>query len=133
MENSLKPGIAGEATVLVSDQNLATVYESGKVPVYATPAMIALMEKAAASSVQGLLPEDSTTVGTKVNISHLAASAPGLTIIAKSELVEVDGKRLVFKVEAFDGIEKIGEGLHERFIINTARFIDRSLKKAGQE
>lgn len=133
MEEILKPGITGEAKVIVDEKNTATAYESGNLPVFATPAMIALMEKAAALSVKPYLPEESTTVGTKVNVSHIAATVEQMEVTAKSELIEIDGKRLVFKVEAYDNIEKIGEGFHERFIINSAKFMAKNTGKASRK
>lgn len=129
MEQSLKIGMLGEAKVAVSEKNTAITHGSGSVPVFATPAMIALMENAAMSSVQPFLPEGHTTVGIKISSSHIAATPVGLEVAARSELVEVDGKRLVFKVEAYDSKEKIGEGIHERFIIATEKFMKRVEEK----
>jgi len=122
----LKPGILGESKIMVSEHTTAIAYGSGGVAVFATPAMIGLMENAALNSVQPILSEGLTTVGTKVDIKHLAATPIGMEVVAKSELVEVDGKRLVFKVEAFDDKDKIGEGVHERFIVDLAKFVDRA-------
>ena len=125
----LKPGITGESKTKVSEKNTAIAYGSGGVAVFATPAMVSLMENAALNSVQTLLAEGLTTVGTKVDVQHLAATPMGLEVVAKSELIEVDGKRLVFKVEAFDAKDKVGEGLHERFIVDMARFMERTNNK----
>jgi len=131
MEMSLKTGIIGEAKTVVSDKNTAITHGSGSVPVFATPAMIALMENAALSSVQPYLPEGHTTVGIKIGSSHIAATPPGMEVTAKSELLEIDGKRLVFKLEAYDAKEKIGEGTHERFIINIEKFMKKNEEKKG--
>jgi fluoroacetyl-CoA thioesterase len=125
----LKPGILGEAKTVVSDQNTAITHGSGSIPVFATPAMIALMENAALSSVQPLLPEGNTTVGIKITSSHIAATPLGMEVVVKSELTDVDGKRLVFKIEAFDAKEKIGEGTHERFVINIEKFMKKNNEK----
>lgn len=125
----LKPGVTGESKTMVSEKNTAIAYGSGGVSVFATPAMIGLMENAALNSVQTLLAEGLTTVGTKVDVQHLAATPMGLEVVAKSELIEVDGKRLVFKVEAFDVKDKVGEGLHERFIVDMAKFMERTNSK----
>ncbi|MHB8172476.1 MAG: thioesterase family protein [Thermincolia bacterium] len=125
----LKPGVTGESKTMVSEKNTAIAYGSGGVSVFATPAMIGLMENAALNSVQTLLAEGLTTVGTKVDVQHLAATPMGLEVVAKSELIEVDGKRLVFKVEAFDAKDKVGEGLHERFIVDMAKFMERTNSK----
>lgn len=125
----LRTGIKGEARTVVSESNTAAKLGSGEVPVFATPGMIALMEEAALSSVQPFLSAGFTTVGTKINTSHIAATPVGMNVTAVSELTEVDGKRLVFKVEAFDNKEKIGEGAHERFIINTEKFLKNCAAK----
>ncbi len=133
MEPSLKVGITGESKTVVSEKNTAITHGSGSVPVFATPAMIALMENAALNSVEQCLPEGHTTVGTKLNASHIAATPVGMEVTARSELTEVDGKRLVFKVEAFDAREKIGEGTHERFIINKEKFMKKNEEKNVQK
>lgn len=129
MDLSLKTGIIGEAKTVVTENNTAIAHGSGNVPVFATPAMIALMENAAMSSVQPYVPDGHTTVGTKISSAHSAATPVGLEVIAKSELIEIDGKRLVFTVTAFDSKEKIGEGTHERFIINEEKFLKKSQEK----
>lgn len=123
MEINLKPGLIGEREDLVTNKNTAMAYGSGGVAVYATPAMIGLMENASLSAVDSVLPEGMATVGTELNVKHLAATPVGMIVRAKAELVEVDGRRLVFKVEAFDNQEKVGEGTHERYIINLAKFL----------
>lgn len=125
----LAVGIKGESKSSVSESNTAVAYGSGGVKVFATPAMIGLMENAALSLVQKCLPEDQSTVGTNVNVSHIAATPVGMEVRAIAELIEIDGKRLVFKVEAYDEKDKIGEGTHERFIINLEKFIDKTNKK----
>ncbi|TLM98057.1 thioesterase, partial [bacterium] len=129
--DALKTGILGEVKTVVSEKNTAITHGSGSVPVFATPAMIALMENAALSSVQLYLPEGHTTVGIKISSSHIAATPLGMEVTAKSELTEIDGKRLIFKVEAYDAKEKIGEGIHERFIINLEKFIKKNEEKKG--
>ncbi|VFU18647.1 Fluoroacetyl-CoA thioesterase (fragment) [anaerobic digester metagenome] len=93
--------------------------------VFATPALVGLMEKAALSSVEPLLEQGTTTVGTRVDVKHLAATPVGMTVVATSRLVEVDGKRLVFEVEARDNVDLVGMGIHERFIVKTESFIRR--------
>ncbi len=129
MDPSLKIGIFGEAKTVVSDKNTAITHGSGSIPVFATPAMIALMENAALSSVEPLLPEGHTTVGISISSSHIAATPVGMEVTAKAELVEIDGKRLVFKVEGYDAKEKIGEGTHQRFIINKEKFMKKNEEK----
>lgn len=127
--NNLKPGLKGEASVAVSGLNTAIAYGSGGVSVFATPAMIGLMEKAALSSVDPLLEEGLTTVGTRIDVQHMAATPVGMSVTAVSELVEVEGKRLVFKVEARDEVEVVGRGIHERYMVPLQKFLDRSSAK----
>ena len=121
----LKIGLICEINEEVTLNNTASALGSGGIDVYATPAMIALMEKSAMNAVQSALAEGLSTVGTMVNIKHMAATPVGMTVTAKAELTEIADKRLLFKVEAFDGKDKIGEGTHERFIINVEKFISR--------
>jgi fluoroacetyl-CoA thioesterase len=123
--SELMPGLKGQATTLVTPDKTANRIASGVVEVYATPQMIGLMEKAASESVQPLLPPGHSTVGTLVEVRHLTATPLGLSVRAESELLEVDGRRLVFAVAAYDDREKIGEGRHERFIIEDVRFLGR--------
>lgn len=125
----IKPGLTGEVQTEVTPEKTANRIASGIVEVYATPQMIALMEHAAAASVHKFLPAGQSTVGTLVNIKHLAATPIGHTVRAVAELIEVDGKRLLFNVAAYDENEKIGEGQHERFIIDEERFLSRVGKK----
>ncbi len=127
--SNLKPSIKGEASAAVDHSNTAIAYGSGGVSVFATPAMIGLMEKAALSSVDPLLESGMTTVGTRVDVQHLAATPVGMKVVAESELVEVDGKRLVFKVEARDEVEVVGRGTHERYIVPERKFLDRASAK----
>ena len=126
----LIPGLKGRAETLVCEENTAAVMGSGLLPVFATPAMLALMEKAAAGSVQPLLDEGQATVGTRLEVSHLAATPLGLRVRAESELLAVDRRKLRFAVRAWAGEELIGEGVHERFIIDNARFLEKALAKA---
>ena len=98
----LEAGIKGRQEVMVTDENSAAAVGSGLLPVFATPAMVALMEKTAWMSVAPYLNDGEGTVGTKLEIAHNAATPVGMQVWCESELVEVDGRRLVFKVEAFD-------------------------------
>ncbi|MCL6087836.1 MAG: thioesterase family protein [Actinobacteria bacterium] len=130
MENyNLKIGLNAQAITNVTEDNTALKFGSGSVKVFATPAMIGLMEKAAINTVDSLLPEGLATVGTHIDVSHLAATPLGMIIIAKAELIEIQGKKLKFKVEAFDEVEKIGEGFHLRYIIKLEDFLGRTNKK----
>ncbi|MFZ5595705.1 MAG: thioesterase family protein [Bacillota bacterium] len=127
--DSLKVGIRGRAVTEVDDSNTAVAYGSGSVSVFATPAMIGLMEKAALSSVDPLLDEGMTTVGTKIDVQHLAATPRGMSVEAESELVEIEGRRLLFRVEARDGVEVVGRGTHERYIVPLEKFLSRAEQK----
>jgi len=130
--SNLKTGIKGEASVAVNDSNTAVAYGSGGVSVFATPAMIGLMEKAALTSVDPLLEGGMTTVGTRIDVQHLAATPIGMNVVAVSELVEVEGKRLLFRVEARDDLELVGRGTHERYIVPMQKFLDRASAKKKQ-
>ena len=109
----------------VKESQTAAAVGSGSIAVFSTPNMIGLMESAALDLVQPLLDEGYTTVGTSVNIVHLAATPIGIKITAEAELVQVDGKKLEFKVIVWDEKEKIGEGMHERFIVSSTRFMEK--------
>jgi predicted thioesterase len=128
----LTPGLKGERSETVTDKNTAAAWGSGGLPVYATPAMAALMEGAALSASDPLLPEGWSTVGTELAIKHLSASPPGMKIRAEAELLSLDGRTLVFRVEAFDEAGKIGEGTHGRFIVEEERFLKKALGKKIQ-
>jgi len=129
----LAPGLVGEARTVVDASNLASTFGSGSIDVFATPALVALMENASRLAVEALLPAGAITVGTRVDVRHLAATARGEEIRARAELMEVDGRRLVFRVEAFDPVERVGEGTHERMIVDTARLLARARAKIGDD
>ena len=116
-------GIKGRAETVVNHENTAKFVGSGELEVFATPQMIALMEQAAASSVAGELEEGQGTVGTLLNVSHDAVTPLGMKVWAETELVEVDRRRLVFDVKAYDECGLIGQGKHERFIIQNDKFL----------
>ena len=122
---ALSTGSRGEATTIVVHENTAAAVGAGGVEVFATPMMIALMENAAWRAVADQLDDGQVTVGTLVNVKHLAATRLGEQVRATAELIEVDRRRLVFQVEAYDEKQKIGEGIHERFIVNLERFLDQ--------
>ena len=125
----LKEGVKGTQEIMVTEENTAKVMGSGALDVFATPAMIALMEKTAWESVQPYLEEGSGTVGTLMNVKHVAATPVGMVVTCETKLVEVDRKRLVFEVKAYDAAGVIGEGTHERFIIDNERFLAKAEAK----
>jgi fluoroacetyl-CoA thioesterase len=126
---TLTPGLTGEARMTVTDAVTAAAVGSGGLAVFATPTMIALMEKAALEAVQPHLGAGESTVGTLVNVKHMAATPLGMTVRAVAKLEAVEGRRLTFAVEAYDDKEKVGEGTHERFIILAARFLAKVQQK----
>ena len=121
----IAPGLVGEVQAMVSEENTAKHLGSGGVEVFATPAMVMLMERAGVAAVDHLLPEGQCTVGVHLDAKHLAATPRGMNVTARAELVEVDGRKLTFQVEAFDDQEKVGEGTHQRVIIDLERFRKR--------
>ncbi len=128
----LEAGIRGEQSVEVVYENTATAVGSGVLRVFGTPCMLALMEKTACESIESELDEGWGSVGTEVNIRHLAATPIGMTVRCETELVEVDGRRLVFNVLAYDDAGLIGDGTHERFIVNNEKFQSKADAKAGK-
>lgn len=130
MEYQLKTGIQLTIEKRVTSEDTATRYGSGLVEVFATPAMIAFMEKACLELVKPFLPEHLNTVGTEVNIKHMKATPVGQMVKCTAKLVEADGKRLVFEVKARDEEGLIGEGQHSRFVIDTNKFMLKVLKQS---
>ena len=128
---SLETGITGVSEEIVTEETVASSMSSGGLPVYATPRMIGMMEYTAWASVEPFMEEGKGTVGTHLDVSHVSASPLGAHIRIESELIEIDRRRLVFTVKAFDDEGLIGEGTHERFIINNAKFMERTLSKLG--
>ena len=125
----LETGIKGKMTEKVTAEKTAAAVGSGSLPVYATPAMIALMENTALSSVADKLDDGMTTVGTKLDVVHTSASPEGSTITCESELIGIDRRRLVFSVTAYDDAGEIGKGTHERFIVDCGRFMEKAAAK----
>ena len=130
--SAIRPGLKGSAEIVVGAQHTAPHIGSGRVHVLATPVMVNLMEAAALRAVEGLLPPGHQTVGIHLDITHVAATPVGMRVIARAELIKVDGRRLTFRVSAEDEKELIGEGVHERIIVNVARFDKRTQEKAGK-
>lgn len=129
MFNMIQTGIKGHQEMTVTHDNTAKTMGSGVMDVFATPAMLALMEKTAFTSVAPYLSEGCGTVGIKVDIEHVASSPVGMKITCDSELVVVEGRKLIFSVEAFDEKGLIGKGTHERFIIESEKFQEKTDKK----
>ncbi|MGI6498165.1 MAG: thioesterase family protein [Oscillospiraceae bacterium] len=122
-------GLKGRADSVVTEANTATAACSGALPVYGTPFMIALMEQAAFSSLEPHLAEGESTVGTKLEVTHLAATPIGMRVWAECTVTDVDRKRIVLAVAAYDETGKIGEGTHERFIVRAQAFLEKTSAK----
>ena len=128
---NLPLGTTGESTILVSNSNAISFLGDESARVLGTPYLIGHLEMTARDSVQPFLDEGSDTVGVRVDVRHLAATPLGMRVTFRSELTGIEDRRLHFKVEAFDDKEKIGEGTHERAIINIAKFASRLKAKAS--
>lgn len=116
---NLKPGMSAEITVVVDDT--LVVKHTGGDGVFSTPSMIGLMERAGIQAVQPFLPEGHTTVGFEVHVKHFAATPKGKKVTARAELLDIDGRKLRFKVEAHDEDKKVGEGTHRRAIVQVGK------------
>ena len=127
---SIEVGMKGRAETVVTRDNTAQAVGSGLVPVFATPWMITLMENAAVNAVQARLAPDEGTVGTRLDVTHDAATPIGMRVWAEAEVTAAEGRKLTFAVSAWDEAEKIGGGTHERFIIKPERFL---LKAQGKK
>ena len=128
--NTLTIGLNAEITLTVTEMDTATKWGSGLVPVFGTPSLVGLMEAAAVKALDGKLPEGQTTVGGHIDVRHLAATPVGMQVRARAELTSIDGKKLTFRIEALDDVEKIGEALHERVVIDKEKFIARTRAKS---
>ena len=126
---SVTVGLKGRAETVVDDRNTAQAACSGALPVFGTPFLCALMEEAAWKSIAPQLEAGQSTVGTKLNVSHDSATPVGMRVWAESEVTQVDGKRIVLKVAAYDEKGLIGQGEHERFVVTDERFLAKTVKK----
>ena len=124
------PGMSLETTLLVEEKHSAAHVGSGSLRVLATPIMIGLMESAAHRLLAAHLPDGQASVGSVVNITHLAPTPIGSTVRIRAEVLAIDGQKVEFSVQAWDQIEKIGQGVHQRMVIDEARFLKRVSKKA---
>lgn len=122
-------GMKGQVSTYVEREDTALEVGSGSLLVYSTPCMVALMEGAACEAIAAALPDDKTSVGTELVISHLSATPVGMDVSAEAEVTAVDGNMLTFTVTAYDEKGKIGEGTHKRAVVSTQRFLDKTYAK----
>lgn len=127
---TLEIGLKASVEIVVEHKDTAAAFGSGNVLVLATPMMVTLMENAALKAVQPALEEGMTTVGTHLDVSHKAATPMGMKATAEAELIEIKGKKLIFKVVARDEKEIVGEGTHTRYIVETEKFLAVTREKA---
>lgn len=120
--DGLQPGRIGSVTLIVAEEHTAPRLGSGRAPVFGSPAMIALIEAAAVACVEDQLADGQETLGIHLDVEHIAATPVGLSVTATAQLIEVSGRKLVFKVEARDARELIGRGRHTRIVVDSARF-----------
>ena len=118
----LKPGLRGHASIVVAEQHTAPSIGSGKVRVLATPVMINLFEAAALAAIEHLLPEGYQSLGTHLDVRHIAATPVGMKVNAVATVTKVEGRTVTFRVEAHDDKDLIGDGVHERVVVNVAKF-----------
>ena len=129
---SIEAGLSNEMEWTVTEDYLASHIASGLVDALSTPSLVAFCEECARLIVDPLLPPGQKTVGTRIDLRHLAPTPPGMRVTVRAELVEVDGRKLRFRIEARDPVEKIGEAEHERFIIDSDRFARRLNEKTAR-
>lgn len=127
---TLSPGLTGQATMTVGTRDTAPRVGSGRIAVLATPIMINLIEEAALAAVEQHLEPGQQSLGTRLDVSHIAATPVGMTVTATAELVSVDGRALSFRVEARDERDLIGEGTHDRVVVTAEKFEARVAEKA---
>jgi fluoroacetyl-CoA thioesterase len=132
MSPQLKQGLVGRAALVVAEDHTAPRVGSGRIHVLATPVMINLIEAAALAAVEHLLPAGHQSLGTVLNVRHIAATPVGMRVEATAEVIEIDGRTIRFRVEARDEKELIGDGTHERVVVNVAKFDQRIQRKLSQ-
>ncbi len=125
MEIRINEGIENRLEKVVCESDSAANCGSGLLPVFATPALVAIMEQTAHTSVGDLLPQGYTTVGVEINVKHMKATPIGMRVYCESKLVKVEGKRLFFEIKAFDEIAQIGESIHVRYIVESQKFMNK--------
>ena len=122
-------GMKGEVSTLVEREDTAKEVGSGDLLVYATPCMVALMEGAACEAIAEALSDSQTTVGTSLNIEHIAATPVGLEVRAEATVTAVEGKAITFEINAYDEAGQIGKGTHKRVIVNAQKFLEKTYDK----
>ena len=130
--SKLRPGLRGEASLIVGDEHTAPRVGSGAVRVLATPVMINLFEAAALAAIEPLLPAGHQSLGTILNVRHIAATPVGMRVVATATVEKVDGRTVHFRVEAHDERDLIGDGTHERVVVNVAKFDARVQAKLSR-
>jgi len=128
--SAIKPGMRASTEIVVGTRDTAHHVGSGKIKVLATPVMVMLLEEAALNAVEEHLPAGFQTVGTRLDISHVAATPVGMRVTASAEVTEVVGRKLTFRLWADDEVERIGEGMHERIVVQVDRFDERVRRKS---
>lgn len=131
--DALKPGLRGRAELMVGEEHTAPRVGSGRVHVLATPVMINLFEAAALDAIERLLPAGRQSLGTVLNVRHVAATPVGMRVIASAEVTGIEGRTVRFRVEARDEKDLIGDGTHERVVVNVAKFDERVQRKLKGE
>lgn len=126
---AVQVGLKNTVSEEVTEARTARAMGSGSLPVYATPAMTCLMEKAATEAVEALVPEGWTTVGISLHVAHTAATPVGLTVRAEAEVTAVEGRKIIFTVRAYDDQGEIGVGSHERFAVAKEKFLAKTAAK----
>ena len=129
LASEVRAGLSGTAELVVGEQHTAPSIGSGKVHVLATPVMINLIEAAALAAVEHLLPQGYQSLGTHLDVRHLAATPVGMRVRATAEVLAVEGRNIKFRVEARDGKDLVGDGVHERVVVNVAKFDQRVQRK----
>jgi fluoroacetyl-CoA thioesterase len=127
--SAIQPGLSGEAGLLVAEEHTAPRVGSGKIHVLATPVMINVIEAAALAAIEHLLPPGHQSLGTVLNVRHIAATPVGMRMTARAFVTAVFGRTVTFRVEAHDEKELIGDGTHERVVVNVAKFDQRVQRK----
>lgn len=125
-----RPGLSGRADLIVDESCTADAWGSGLLPVLSTPRLVGLMEQAACAALAGAIEAGKTTVGTRIDMQHTAATPMGMRVYANAELIAMEGRTLTFHIEAFDEAGSIGTAEHQRFIVESARFMQKVEAKA---